>query len=141
MNMKNLYLILHKVRGEPAFDIAQRYCLGSCANPNCGLRRGDKCLAHEEDWWIIPTSGHSAYPIDYWLIEDLADVSDHPHDTPADQINYDEIDEKVFAEVQDHYQLIHEQKPIREGTKMITQALLQRIGLMKEAKPFQRRRL
>ena len=44
-----LYLIAHKVRGEPAFDIAHR------------LRIGD------EDGWIIPTSGHRAYP--YWICE------------------------------------------------------------------------
>lgn len=37
------HLILHKVRGEPAFDIAEQL---------------------ENGWWIIPTSGHRAYP--YW---------------------------------------------------------------------------
>jgi hypothetical protein len=40
--MSELYLIAHKVRGEPALDIA--------------IKMGD--------WWIIPTSGHRAYP--YW---------------------------------------------------------------------------
>lgn len=40
------YLILHKVRGEPAFDIAEPMEVDG------------------ERWWIIPTSGHRAYP--YW---------------------------------------------------------------------------
>lgn len=49
-----LFLIAHKVRGEPAFDIAQR-CddMGTESDPG--------------PWWIIPTSGHRAYP--YWTIE------------------------------------------------------------------------
>lgn len=43
------FLILHKVRGLPAFDIA-----------NCCDDMGT-----EDDpapWWIIPTSGHRAHP-------------------------------------------------------------------------------
>lgn len=43
-----LYLIAHKVRGQPAFDIATRLQIG------------------DEEGWIIPTSGHRAYP--YWDI-------------------------------------------------------------------------
>jgi len=42
----NLYLIAHKVRGEAAFDIAI------------------KMPMPDSDWWIIPTSGHRAYP--FW---------------------------------------------------------------------------
>lgn len=40
------YLILHKVRGEPAFDIAEPALIGT------------------EQGWIISTSGWRAYP--YW---------------------------------------------------------------------------
>jgi hypothetical protein len=40
------HLVLHKVRGEPAFDVAEQMKVGN------------------EVWWIIPTSGHRAYP--YW---------------------------------------------------------------------------
>jgi hypothetical protein len=43
------HLILHKVRGEPAFDIAEKLQIG------------------DEEGWIIPTSGHRAYP--YWVAE------------------------------------------------------------------------
>lgn len=38
------YLICHKVRGQPAFDVAIKMQIGN------------------EDGWIIPTSGHRAYP-------------------------------------------------------------------------------
>ena len=39
-----LYIIFHKVRGEPALDVAQKIMIG------------------DEDGWIVPTSGHRAYP-------------------------------------------------------------------------------
>ena len=45
--MSELYLIAHKVRGEAAFDVA--------------IKMGD--------WWIIPTSGHRAYPWAYFDID------------------------------------------------------------------------
>jgi hypothetical protein len=44
-----LYLIAHKVRGEPAFDVAV------------------KMEMPDGPWWIIPTSGHRAYP--FWNME------------------------------------------------------------------------
>lgn len=47
------YLILHKVRGSPAFDIAIRMRIG------------------QEDGWIIPTSGHRAYPLRKWRLSEL----------------------------------------------------------------------
>lgn len=39
-----MHLILHKVRGKPAFDVAEKLQIG------------------DEEGWIIPTSGHRAYP-------------------------------------------------------------------------------
>jgi hypothetical protein len=45
--MNELYLILHKVRGEVAFDVAQRVMIG------------------DEEVWFIPTSGHRAWPLQY----------------------------------------------------------------------------
>ena len=67
--MSDLYLIAHKVRGEPAFDIAMR-CddMGSENDPG--------------PWWIIPTSGHRAWPF-WWeelssLIPQIWDNPDHP---------------------------------------------------------------
>lgn len=58
----DLYLILHKVRGEPAFDIAQRMSEPDESN---GANEGSR-----EIWWLIPTSGHRAYP---WWSRPLLD--------------------------------------------------------------------
>lgn len=74
-----LYLIAHKVTGELAFDIAHKLPIG------------------EEEGWIIPTSGHRAYPLATWLLEDLADVSDYPHARPAEF-------EGDLESVPDHYE-------------------------------------
>ena len=52
------YLILHKVRGEPTFDIAIKLQIG------------------DEEGWIIPTSGHRAYPFRHWELSSLADIDD-----------------------------------------------------------------
>lgn len=49
--MTALHLIAHIVRGEPAFDVA------------CKLQIG------EEEGWIIPTSGHRAYPYWFYLLD------------------------------------------------------------------------
>lgn len=49
----SLYLIAHRVRGAPAFDIAQQMEVG------------------DEVWWIIPTSGHRAYPYNSWPMTEL----------------------------------------------------------------------
>ena len=58
----NLYLIAHKVRGEPAFDIAIQMTMG------------------DELWWIIPTSGHRAYP---WCWQELEVRDWETGDMPA----------------------------------------------------------
>jgi hypothetical protein len=51
--MSEPFLILHKVHGAPAFDIAERNDdMGTPSDPG--------------PWWIIPTSGHRAYPV-WWL--------------------------------------------------------------------------
>lgn len=47
------HLILHKVRGEPAFDIADQL-------------EGSGTASDPGPWWIIPTSGHRAYPYQHW---------------------------------------------------------------------------
>lgn len=70
-----LYLILHKVRGEPALDIAQRVQIG------------------EEDGWIIPTSGHRAYPVSIWPVHEP--VTDHLREYAT---------EPQWTDTPDHYQ-------------------------------------
>jgi hypothetical protein len=43
----NQFLILHKVRGEASFDVAEQAKIG------------------DEDGWILSTTGHRCYP--YWF--------------------------------------------------------------------------
>jgi hypothetical protein len=62
--MSEPYLILHKVRGEPAFDIAERLLECTEANEAKGVVSLDVI-------WIIPTSGHRAYPMWQWPLETL----------------------------------------------------------------------
>lgn len=100
------YLILHKVRGEPAFDIAVQIQIG------------------DEEGWIIPTSGHRAYPMARWQLEDLADISDYPHERP--------IQVKVTTDLAtwpDHY---HCNNPHDPPKPTIVNNLLQRLGLVQK---------
>ena len=66
--MSELYLIAHRVRGQPAFDVATRM---EC--PLCTQEDGDIPGCHECDdlgyRWIIPTSGHRAYPYNWAYYE------------------------------------------------------------------------
>jgi hypothetical protein len=60
-----LYLVAHKVRGEVAFDIALQ-----CTCPECNAAGCLECdgLGY---WWIVPTSGHRAYPYWYYQLKGL----------------------------------------------------------------------
>jgi hypothetical protein len=60
------YLILHKVRGEPAFDIAEQIQIG------------------DEEGWIIPTSGHRAYPHQIWPLPPECEEAAFNTRLPAD---------------------------------------------------------
>lgn len=71
------YLILHKVRGKPAFDVAFQMRFG------------------EEDGWLIPTSGHRAYPV--WAIG-IETLQGHPGWTCP-------IDDDWVASWRDHYSI------------------------------------
>lgn len=68
--MTDPFLILHKVRGAPAFDIATQI---ECASCNSHDNLVDTCVECDGlgYWWIIPTSGHRAHP--WWNIK-LADM-------------------------------------------------------------------
>lgn len=71
------YLIAHKVRGKPAFDVAKRMECPLCAR---GQRGSDGVMTDCDEcdglgyWWIVPTSGHRARP--YWTCE-IADLVDY----------------------------------------------------------------
>lgn len=96
-----LYLLAHVVRGEPAFDIGEQM---RC--PMCALdEQGAECVECDSTgyWWIIPTSGHRAYP--YWNIN----LDSLMHDTSGSISEIDPI--RTLGEVPpmppswpDHYQ-------------------------------------
>lgn len=70
----NLFLIAHKVRGECAYDIALPMECPECHYIGC---------AECDDtgrWWIIPTSGHRAYP--FWHKSIEADAPEMPDNLP-----------------------------------------------------------
>lgn len=78
--MTDLFLIAHKVRGEPTFDIAIRLELAD--------EDGD-------DMWIIPTSGHRAFPY-------FAEPLDLMVDWEMARIHDREVGE-MPADLPDHY--------------------------------------
>lgn len=66
--VSELFLIAHKVRGTAAFDVAERMlcplCEGRSWVANADTCEGFACIECNSlgYWWIIPTSGHRAYP-------------------------------------------------------------------------------
>jgi hypothetical protein len=108
---EELFLILHKVRGEPAYDIAQRMDVEQ----------------DDEPWYLIPTSGHRAYPYAKWPLEqaykDVAGV--------ADRLG----DDTNWPDWPDHYEV----NAAPGKGKFTGGALLERLGLRKPSKPFKRR--
>lgn len=95
-----LFLIAHKVRGAPAFDVAQHMTCPVCDATN------DHCHACDGagHWWIIPTSGHRAFPIMNWPLKDLC------HYIPGQSWQPTVLDElgpipamEEFAKLRDHY--------------------------------------
>jgi len=80
--MAELYLVAHKVRGEPAFDVALRIDCPECHGAT--MHDLDTCSECNSAgyWWIIPTSGHRAYP--YWWDELNSDWLGHAIDMPPD---------------------------------------------------------
>ena len=59
--MDDLYLILHKVRGQAAIDVATRIHLSG-----------------GQEIWFIPTSGHWAYPLHFQALDpEIRRCADH----------------------------------------------------------------
>ncbi len=100
-----LHLILHKVRGEPAFDVAYRMTFGS------------------EEGWLIPTSGHRAYPAHHWKIDENLLGEDYWLPLPPD--------------LRDHYTI--NTPPKREPPTQRAQSLLASLGLVRTPGPVKRR--
>lgn len=82
---ETLYLILHKVRGEPAFDIATQLEVGA-----------EEGLSWEKIW-IIPTSGHRAYP---WYAVALKDLHLGTSNIAVTSVQVQDLD---MSRYQDHY--------------------------------------
>lgn len=110
-----LYLIAHKVRGEPAFDVAQR-CddMGTPDDPG--------------PWWIIPTSGHRAYP--YWTCP-FGDLGQFEGNDEYSCIQFHLKSVPMPADLPDHYANSSRQEPAKNPIN--PRRLLEAIGL---AKPF-----
>jgi len=80
----NLFLIAHRVRCELAFDVAELVGQGTPSDPG--------------PWWIIPTSGHRAYPFAWASLDTLYTLeagSLEPFLQPSRTI--------VPADLRDHY--------------------------------------
>lgn len=111
--MTDLYLIAHRVRGEPAFDVAQRIHCPEC-NPHGDQWKG----CHECDgrgiWWIIPTSGHRAYP--YWHSK-LTDIGGCDCCGHGGFYHDSGILEAMPDELQDHY--LTQAEPTRSLTDLL----------------------
>ena len=127
--LDNLYLIAHKVRGEPAFDIAER-----CACPICegtgtrsfGAREGHDCDCDGGWWWMSRTWGWRAYPYQTWhLLELLAEARTEARPMPEDATD-------IFEQSDDARKMSG--ADLAEG-----QSLLLQLGLAKPKDPINRR--
>lgn len=120
--MAEPYLILHKVRGEPAFDIAVQIPCPICEPAKQGLDNGRDMLCNHGDWWIIPTSGHRAYPAEAWPLHSLLPaVNGSP--------------EEMVADLPDHYRVQAAAKEL--SSKLDLSAIL---GIISGASPEFRRK-
>ncbi len=106
--MTELYLIAHKVRGQPAFDIA-----------TCEAVNG-------EEHWIIPTSGHRAYPYWYEVLDIIIGhaIANEAISAPGD----------MPADLPDHYTVKAAPKPTFNP-----EAVLRSLGLAKPRPAMNRR--
>lgn len=101
--MSEPYLILHKVRGQPAFDIAEKIMIG------------------DEEGWIIPTSGHRAYP--YWYEKIVV------HDTWIHFFNGDYEGNVNIEPMPDSWPDHYEATAAPKGSGLITN-LAEKLGLL-----------
>src|SRR5262249_59691878 len=76
------YLIVHKVRGEAAIDVAQRFVIG------------------REDVWLIPTSGHRAWPFHFQPLDQSF----------ADRLSANLLEGEEWQRLRDHYAYLEKRK-------------------------------
>lgn len=122
------YLITHKVRSEPAFDIAIQMPCPECANAGCAECDG------EGFWWICSTSGHRAYP--YWFIalnEVYYEIEGDGH-SGACPIDTSAI--RMPEGIVDHYRV---NASPRAKVADVGRSILASLGLTKPSAPIKRR--
>jgi hypothetical protein len=132
--MTKMYLIAHKVRGEAAFDIAERMKCPICDPIRQGLDEssvGCEECSFEGYWWIIPTSGHRAYPYWFRALNDM-ELNGDPVITVEELPEFEGMWDPP-PDWPDHYQT-HAAKG--EGT---IKDLLSVLGLRKSTDPIRRR--
>ena len=124
--MTDLYLIAHKVRSEPAFDIAERMACPECSRQVPDLispevvytaTKMDGCADCDDEgfWWIVSTSGHRAYP--YASIElSLLGI------TTASGLSINEAIGEMPPSLPDHYPT-RQAKPEKSSGKSLLAAL------------------
>lgn len=135
--MTDLYLIAHKVRGQPTFDIAQKMQCAVChADPdvvNFTVPPKDEC--HECDslgfWWIIPTSGYRAYPYWSYSLKRVFNV----------MFLVDKPPSIMPTSLPDHYAANDRQLSEPAAQKAEGKGLLAKLGLIRKATPFTDRRV
>lgn len=117
--MTQPYLIAHKVRGEPAFDIAIQMPCPLCSDPPHLF-----CTECDDQhyWWIIPTSGHRAYP--FWH---------QPLIVKYDEDNYHEPDWEDWGPMPDN---IPDHYNVRAEAITKLTGLLDKLGLKKSRPPL-----
>lgn len=116
--MTTQYLIAHKVRGEPAFDVAEAMECPLCVD---GVRDGEfQCNECDGEgiWWIT-NYGHRAYPYSVRPLEPIEDIGPMPIDLP------------------EHFEVSAAPKGKGSGTK--GRDLLEMLGLVKKQEPMTRR--
>lgn len=114
--MTDLYLIAHKVRNEPAFDIAIML---------------DVLDEDSDPIWIIPTSGHRAYPWWWSSLSGLSLIDSEPHNTLDGTI--ESYCGTMPPDLQDHYHLEQTVSTAKQPT------LLSRLNLHRTQPPIIRR--
>jgi len=133
--MTNPYLIAHIVRGEPAFDIAERVecpiCIGigEAIREEGGVFRCDDCDG-EGFFWIIPTSGHRAYPYWFCLLSTLG-YSMQPDGSVPDLIF------PVPSGWPDHYAINN--RAFAPASLDDNRTILERLGLVRPKQKVERR--
>lgn len=141
--MTDLYLIAHKVRGKPAFDVASHQTCVFCqtyisvTGVLCEATR-PQAECHECDglgyWWQIPTSGHRAYP--WWSIA-IYKQNDNKFYINGD---FDTVDLNIGPmppDLPDHYQ--HSASPSTPKIDLLSALGLNKPAPVAQAAPIHRR--